>query len=86
VRPGEHYTATTVAVPAGSTLIVYTDGLVERRDESLDAGLERLRAVAREDTARSAHETADAVIAALADEASDDDTAVLVLQWADDRA
>ena len=28
---------------AGSTLIVYTDGLVERRDESIDAGMRRLR-------------------------------------------
>ena len=30
-------------LPAGSTLIVYTDGLVERRDESIDVGLRRLR-------------------------------------------
>ncbi|HWF50661.1 MAG TPA: PP2C family protein-serine/threonine phosphatase, partial [Solirubrobacteraceae bacterium] len=29
-------------VAAGDTLIFYTDGLVERRGESLDAGLERL--------------------------------------------
>ena len=35
-------------LPAGSTLIVYTDGLVERRDESIDVGLRRLReAIAR---------------------------------------
>lgn len=27
----------------GATLLLYTDGLVERRDEALDAGLERLR-------------------------------------------
>lgn len=30
-------------LPAGSTVIVYTDGLVERRDESIDVGLRRLR-------------------------------------------
>ncbi len=29
-------------LPAGSTLVLYTDGLVERRGESLDAGLSRL--------------------------------------------
>jgi serine phosphatase RsbU (regulator of sigma subunit)/integral membrane sensor domain MASE1 len=29
----------------GATLILYTDGLVERREEPLDAGLERLRAL-----------------------------------------
>ena len=33
----------TSALPAGSTLLVYTDGLVERRDESIDVGLRRLR-------------------------------------------
>ncbi len=31
--------------PAGSTLVVYTDGLVERRRESIDVGLRRLRDV-----------------------------------------
>jgi serine phosphatase RsbU (regulator of sigma subunit) len=32
-------------VPAGSTLLAYTDGLVERRTEILDVGLERLREI-----------------------------------------
>jgi len=86
VRPAEHYTSTTVAVPRDATVIAYTDGLVERRDESLDSGLERLRSVAREDTTRTAHDLADSVVAALADPASDDDTAVLVLQWLDEPA
>src|SRR5205823_2417150 len=37
----------------GSTLLLFTDGLIERRDDSIDAGLERLRhAVA----ARAAYE------------------------------
>ena len=30
-------------LPAGATLLVYTDGLVERRDESIDVSLRRLR-------------------------------------------
>ena len=29
--------------PAGSTLVLYTDGLVERRDADLDTGIARLR-------------------------------------------
>ena len=33
----------TQSLPAGSTLILYTDGLIERRDESIDVGLRRLR-------------------------------------------
>lgn len=31
-------------VPRGTQLVLYTDGLVERRDESVDAGIDRLRA------------------------------------------
>jgi serine phosphatase RsbU (regulator of sigma subunit) len=32
-----------VEVPPGSQLLLYTDGLIERRGESLDVGLERLK-------------------------------------------
>jgi hypothetical protein len=42
--PSDHrYVPTTVTIPPGATLIGYTDGLVERRGENLDLGLERLR-------------------------------------------
>jgi anti-sigma regulatory factor (Ser/Thr protein kinase) len=37
------YRSETFAFPAGGMIVVYTDGLVERRGESIDAGLERLR-------------------------------------------
>jgi serine phosphatase RsbU (regulator of sigma subunit) len=33
-----------IELPPGATLGCYTDGLVERRTESIDVGLERLRA------------------------------------------
>jgi serine phosphatase RsbU (regulator of sigma subunit) len=32
-------------IPRGTQIVLYTDGLVERRDESVDAGFERLRQV-----------------------------------------
>ncbi|WP_249522168.1 SpoIIE family protein phosphatase [Modestobacter marinus] len=35
---------TDVALPPGSTLLLYTDGLVERRDEALDEGIARASA------------------------------------------
>ncbi|MGY2083619.1 SpoIIE family protein phosphatase [Blastococcus sp. SYSU DS0539] len=35
---------TEVALPAGATLLLYTDGLVERRDEALDEGIDRAAA------------------------------------------
>ena len=48
----------TIPLSAGDRIVMVTDGLVERRRESLDLGLERLRTV----TASLARETlADAV-------------------------
>jgi PAS domain S-box-containing protein len=43
VRPESRRSQHTVAVPDGSTLLLYTDGLVERRDQDLDDGIEQLR-------------------------------------------
>jgi len=37
------YRQHTLTLPVGSTVVLYTDGLVERRTESIDEGLERLR-------------------------------------------
>lgn len=37
------YATATTALSAGDRLILYTDGLIERRDESLELGMERLR-------------------------------------------
>jgi serine phosphatase RsbU (regulator of sigma subunit) len=37
------YSSTTVTAPEGGTLLAFTDGLVERRGESIEVGLERLR-------------------------------------------
>jgi len=36
--------STTISLPEGSNVVFYTDGLVERKREPLDVGLERLRA------------------------------------------
>ena len=35
-----------VVMPPGTSVLLYTDGLIERRDESLDSGLERVRSTA----------------------------------------
>ncbi|MEV4277822.1 GAF domain-containing SpoIIE family protein phosphatase [Actinoplanes xinjiangensis] len=43
-------------VPAGSTLVLYTDGLVEDREQLLDDGIARLSAVLRENAARPGDE------------------------------
>jgi serine phosphatase RsbU (regulator of sigma subunit) len=40
------HTETTITITASSTLVLYTDGLIERRNEDIDISLERLRAAA----------------------------------------
>jgi PAS domain S-box-containing protein len=42
VRPATAYTEAEYVVPSGSTLLLYTDGLIERRGISIDDGLDRL--------------------------------------------
>ncbi len=68
-----------VAFPPGSTLVLYTDGLVERRGESLDVGLGRLEDAVRQRCGAEPETLADELIVALAppdDQA--DDIALLV--------
>ena len=43
-QAGQYHSAV-VPFPAGTTVVLYTDGLVERRDAPIDAGLDRLRAI-----------------------------------------
>ena len=69
----------TTDLPTGSSLVLYTDGLIERRDASLDAGIARVtQAVSRLGDA-GAEATADAVVTA-AGSSNEDDIAVLVLR------
>ncbi|WP_336922164.1 SpoIIE family protein phosphatase [Aquipuribacter sp. SD81] len=84
VDRGEH----TAEVPRGSTVLLYTDGLVERRREGLDAGLERLRAtVAAVARAQAAGDVADGldalcdeVLARMLPERGRDDVALVAVR------
>jgi phosphoserine phosphatase RsbU/P len=78
LAPGERRQAGTVAIPPGTLLCFYTDGLIERRDQPLDDGLARLcRAV----TAQPPEEAIAAVMAALVgNEPARDDIALLMLR------
>ena len=44
--PTATYRSESFPLPTGATVFLYTDGLVERRGESIDLGLERLRVLA----------------------------------------
>jgi hypothetical protein len=61
------------------TLLAFTDGLVERRREHLDTGLERLRAAAT--AGMPIASLVEHVVDTLAPDGSDDDIAVLALRW-----
>jgi PAS domain S-box-containing protein len=64
-------------LPAGSVLVLYTDGLIERRGESLDVGFDRLAASLRDGPA-GVEDIADALLHdLLADDAPADDVALL---------
>lgn len=70
---------TSQVLPPGSTLMLYTDGLVERRDATLDAGIGDLTRVLSGQRSAPADEIADTVLSALAPAAGfDDDVAVVV--------
>ncbi|HTX63791.1 MAG TPA: PP2C family protein-serine/threonine phosphatase, partial [Acidimicrobiales bacterium] len=71
-----------VAIPQRASILAYTDGLVERRGESLDAGLERLRATAAAQQGNP-ERLLDAVVASLADDGVGDDIALLAVRWID---
>jgi serine phosphatase RsbU (regulator of sigma subunit) len=72
---------TAMRLPAGTTLCIFTDGLVERRGESLTVGLERLR---RSVFAGPAESVAAAVMSELVgDQLAGDDVAVLVVRRPD---
>ena len=65
-------------VPPGATVLLYTDGLVERRDALLDDGLERLSAVATALRTAPLPALVDGVLTALVGrDGADDDVAVL---------
>jgi Stage II sporulation protein E (SpoIIE) len=58
----------TVTLPPGSTLLLYTDGLIERRDRSLDDGLASFRAAAAGVTDRPIDHVCDELLTRLAAE------------------
>jgi serine phosphatase RsbU (regulator of sigma subunit) len=74
------YHEATVVVPPNATLVAFTDGLVERRDEVVDTGLARLR-----DAATARRLPLDDLIERLPDDLAfanhHDDTAIVGVQW-----
>ena len=67
-------------MPPGSTLLAFTDGLVERRGEGLDDGLQRLAEAATEPR-ESLDELLTGVLSDLVRQDATDDVAILAFRW-----
>jgi phosphoserine phosphatase RsbU/P len=72
---------TVVDVPPGATLVLYTDGLVERRGEVIDVGLDRLRGLVGPGPAEG---VCASIVAGMDTRAVDDDIAVVTIRFIDD--
>ncbi|MGY1771181.1 PP2C family protein-serine/threonine phosphatase [Blastococcus sp. SYSU D00813] len=78
VEPAE---VQTLRLPERGTLLAYTDGLVERRGEDLDAGLARLRAAAPAVEGRPLEAALAELVDAVGADRLRDDTVLLGLRW-----
>jgi serine phosphatase RsbU (regulator of sigma subunit) len=68
--------STSFAFPPGAVLVCYTDGLIERRGELIDAGIDRLRAAVEP---ASAETVCTKIMTSLGEEQPTDDIAVLTI-------
>ncbi|MFF3511856.1 SpoIIE family protein phosphatase [Streptomyces sp. NPDC002573] len=80
IRPRRRRGDATVVLPPESTLLLYTDGLIESRGHSLDEGLDRLRRHAAALARRSLESFADELLERTRPADNDDDVAVLALR------
>jgi serine phosphatase RsbU (regulator of sigma subunit) len=81
VAPLIQLTSITFDVPPHATLIAFTDGLIERKnDESIDTGLERLRSAAIGQT-ESLTDLVDRLVNELITADAPDDTVILAIRW-----
>ncbi|MFJ3159944.1 SpoIIE family protein phosphatase [Streptomyces kanasensis] len=79
--PYTEYPQAEIAIPADATLLFYTDGLIERRGESLDVGLERLARTARTTAGLDARGTCDLLLHQQPDSDMPDDRALLTVRF-----
>jgi serine phosphatase RsbU (regulator of sigma subunit) len=73
------YPEVETALAEGDLVVLFTDGVVERRGEALDVGLERLRQVALVGATRAVDDLADEIVRELCQQ-HEDDCSIFVLR------
>jgi sigma-B regulation protein RsbU (phosphoserine phosphatase) len=79
-RPPANRRTTVLELPPGAAIVLYTDGLVERRGELIDTGIERLAAAVDDTGPGPVDALCDHIMASMADEHPTDDIALLVIR------
>jgi PAS domain S-box-containing protein len=76
----------TVALEAGTTLLLYTDGLVERRDRDIEDGIEALERLLSEvgPATPDLDQLCDRLLGGMASKEQEDDVVLLLVRWAPD--
>jgi PAS domain S-box-containing protein len=80
VAPDAQRRESVVTLDRGATVLLYTDGLIERRDADLDAGLVRLRDTLAELAGRPLEEMLDEVLERLVHGRPEDDVALVAVR------
>ena len=80
VDPTVVRTAQEIVLDPGSTLLLYTDGLVERRDQIFDDGIKRLRAALGELRGLPLEAMCDALLARVLPPVVQDDVALVAVR------
>jgi serine phosphatase RsbU (regulator of sigma subunit) len=86
VAPGMPRADRVVCLERGATVLLYTDGLVERRDRDVDAGTAELMAALREHAELPLDELCDVVLEKLFLPDAEDDVAILAVRLHDKHA
>ncbi|HEX4191240.1 MAG TPA: PP2C family protein-serine/threonine phosphatase [Marmoricola sp.] len=74
------YPETSFTIPAGATLFCFTDGLIERRGEDIDAGMSRLAATIQSVSDQPVSDIISHAVTTLRNDDAPDDIAVLAIR------
>jgi anti-sigma regulatory factor (Ser/Thr protein kinase) len=77
---GSSYPESTVALDPGATLVLYTDGLIDRPDLPIEEGIDRLLEAAEANAGLAITEVCDAMLSAMLSGDASDDIALLALR------